>query len=123
VVCVQNRYGLGASPDEHAFVDACGQQGVAFVPFFAIAGSGRGGGVGEGSGAAGEPAEVLDVAAAHGAAPAQVRLAWTLHRGAHVLAIPGTGDPGHLAANVAAAALRLSPGELARLSSWPGRPG
>jgi pyridoxine 4-dehydrogenase len=123
VVCVQNRYGLGASPDEHAFVDACGQQGIAFVPFFAIAGSGRGGGAGAGTGAAGEPAEVLEIAAAHGAAPAQVRLAWTLHRGAHVLAIPGTGDPGHLDANVAAAAMALSPGELARLSSWPGRPG
>ena len=118
VVCVQNRYGLGASPDEHAFVDACGQQGVAFVPFFAIAGSGRGGGTGAGIGAAGEPAEVLEVAAAHGASPAQVRLAWTLHRGA--LAIPGTGDPGHLDANVAAAGLRLSPGELARLSSSGG---
>ena len=119
VVCVQNRYGLGASPDEHAFVDACGQQGIAFVPFFAIAGSGRGGGAG--TGAAGEPAEVLDIAAAHGATPAQVRLAWTLHRGPHVLAIPGTGDPGHLAANVAAAAMAFSPGELARLSPWPSR--
>jgi aryl-alcohol dehydrogenase-like predicted oxidoreductase len=118
VVCVQNRYALGASPDEHAFVDACGQQGVAFVPFFTIAGSG--GGSGTRSGAAGEPAEVLDIAAAHGATPAQVRLAWTLQRGRHVLVIPGTGDPGHLAANVAAAALRLSPGELARLSSLPG---
>ncbi len=123
VVCVQNRYGLGASPDEHAFVDACGQQGIAFVPYFAIAGSGRGGGAEARTGAAGEPAEVLDAAAAHGATAAQVRLAWTLHRGPHVLAIPGTGDPGHLAANVAAAALRLRPGELARLSAWPGHPG
>jgi pyridoxine 4-dehydrogenase len=34
-----------------------------------------------------------------------------------VLAIPGTGQPGHLAENVAAAALRLSPDELARLES------
>jgi pyridoxine 4-dehydrogenase len=126
VVCVQNRYGLGARPDEHAFVDSCGQQGVAFVPFFAIAGSGRGAGRGAGpgaEGAAGEPAEVLEIAAAHRVSPAQVRLAWTLHRGPHVLAIPGTGDPGHLADNVAAAGLRLSPGELARLSSLPGRPG
>ena len=123
VVCVQNRYGLGASPDEHAFVDACGQQGIAFVPYFAIAGAGRGGGAEARTGAAGEPAEVLDVAAAHGATAAQVRLAWTLHRGPHVLAIPGTGDPGHLAANVAAAALRFSPGELARLSAWPGHRG
>jgi aryl-alcohol dehydrogenase-like predicted oxidoreductase len=32
-----------------------------------------------------------------------------------VLAIPGTGDPAHLAANVAAGALRLSGEELALL--------
>jgi pyridoxine 4-dehydrogenase len=112
VVCVQNRYGIGASPEAHAFVDACGEQGVAFVPFFAIVG--RGGG----AGATGpEPGDVLAVARAHGATAAQVRLAWTLQRGPHVLAIPGTGQPGHLAENVAAAALRLSPDELALLES------
>jgi pyridoxine 4-dehydrogenase len=33
-----------------------------------------------------------------------------------VLVIPGTGDPGHLAANVAAAALRLTDDEMTRLS-------
>ncbi len=27
---------------------------------------------------------------------------WTLHRGEHVLAIPGTGDPDHPEENVAA---------------------
>jgi aryl-alcohol dehydrogenase-like predicted oxidoreductase len=48
---------------------------------------------------------------------AQVRLAWTLARGPHVLAIPGTGDPDHLTANVAAGALRLSDDELALLDS------
>ncbi len=57
------------------------------------------------------------VAAAHGVTPAQVRLAWTLQQGPHVLAIPGTGNPDHLDANVAAAALRLSPGEIARLEA------
>jgi len=110
VVCVQNRYGIGASPEAHAFVDACGDQGVAFVPFFTIAGQGGGAGA---TGA--EHPEVLTVARDHGATAAQVRLAWTLQRGPHVLAIPGTGDPGHLADNVAAGALRLSPDELARL--------
>jgi pyridoxine 4-dehydrogenase len=49
--------------------------------------------------------------------PAQVRLAWTLHLGPHVLAIPGTGDPAHLTENVAAAALRLTPADMARLST------
>ena len=115
VVCVQNRYGIGASPEAHAFVDACGDQGVAFVPFFTIAGQGGGAGA---TGA--EHPEVLAVARAHGATAAQVRLAWTLQRGPHVLAIPGTGDPGHLAENVAAGALRLSPDELARLESPAG---
>jgi aryl-alcohol dehydrogenase-like predicted oxidoreductase len=74
-----------------------------------------------------EPGEVLAVARARGVTAAQVRLAWTLQRGPHVLAIPGTADPGHLAENVAAGALRLSPDELARLGSpggitWPGTP-
>ena len=115
VVCVQNRYGVGASPEAHAFVDACGDQGVAFVPFFTIAGQGGGAGA---TGA--EHPEVLAVARAHGATAAQVRLAWTLQRGPHVLAIPGTGDPGHLAENMAAGALRLSPDELARLESPAG---
>jgi pyridoxine 4-dehydrogenase len=112
VVCVQNRYSIGASPAEHEFVDACGDLGVAFVPFFTIAGRGGGRGV---TGA--ESGEVLAIARAHGATAAQVRLAWTLQRGPHVLAIPGTSDPAHLEANVAAGALRLSGEELARLRS------
>ena len=66
-----------------------------------------------------ENPEVLAVARAHGATAAQVRLAWTLQRGPHVLAIPGTGDPDHLTANVAAAALRLSPDEMTGLESLP----
>jgi pyridoxine 4-dehydrogenase len=112
VVCVQNRYGIGASSTEHEFMDACGQLGVAFVPFFTIAGAGRG------AGATGtENADVLAVARAHGATAAQVRLAWALQRGPHVLVIPGTGDPGHLAANVAAAGLRLTGDEMTRLTS------
>jgi pyridoxine 4-dehydrogenase len=112
VICVQNRYGIGASSPEHEFVEACGRLGVAFVPFFTIAGEGRG------AGAIGtENADVLAVAQAHGATAAQVRLAWALQRGPHVLVIPGTGDPDHLAANVAAAALRLTDDEMTRLSS------
>ncbi|GAA3413449.1 aldo/keto reductase [Streptosporangium vulgare] len=110
VVCVQNRYGLGASPERHEFLRACGEQGIAFVPFFAIAGEGREAGAGDT-----ETDEVLAVARAHGATAAQVRLAWTLRRGPHVLAIPGTGNPDHLVANVAAGALRLSDDEVARL--------
>ncbi|MEV6110789.1 aldo/keto reductase, partial [Streptomyces sp. NPDC051940] len=54
---------------------------------------------------------------AHDASVAEVRLAWTLQQGPHVLAIPGTGDPDHLAQNMAAGALRLSEEETARLTA------
>ncbi|MHA5052370.1 oxidoreductase [Streptomyces sp. SD15] len=113
VVCVQNQYGLGApDPETDELLRMCGEQGVAFVPFFAIAGKG---------GARGprgtDDDEVLAVARAQGATPAQVRLAWTLGRGPHVLAIPGTGNPDHLAENVAAGALRLTDAEMARLDA------
>lgn len=110
VVCVQNQYGIGVRPEYDEFLRTCGEQGVAFVPFYAIAGARREAGA---SGADGD--EVLAVARAHGASAVQVRLAWTLHRGPHVLAIPGTGNPDHLVANVAAGALRLSEDELAVL--------
>ncbi|GII04479.1 aldo/keto reductase [Planobispora takensis] len=115
VVCVQNPYGIGLRSADHAFLRACGEQGVAFVPFFAIAGTGAEAGAGAADGD-----EVLAVARAHGATAAQVRLAWTLQQGPHVLAIPGTGNPDHLTDNVAAGALRLSPEELARLGAVPG---
>ncbi|MER0481406.1 oxidoreductase [Streptomyces sp. Edi2] len=118
VVCVQNMYGLGVRPDQDAFVGTCGEQGVAFVPFYAIAASGRQAGASDS-----DHPEILAVARAHGAEPAQVRIAWTLHRGPHVLAIPGTGDPDHLAANVAAGALRLTEDELAVLDSLHHRSG
>ncbi|MET7523709.1 aldo/keto reductase [Streptomyces sp900116325] len=112
VVCVQNRYGMDAhSADDDDLLRACGEMGVAFVPFFAIAGAGR-----EQGASPGGDDELLAVARAHGATVAQVRLAWTLHQGAHVLAIPGTGDPDHLTANVAAGALQLSRDELAGLT-------
>jgi pyridoxine 4-dehydrogenase len=103
VVCVQNAYGIGYRRRQDELLRTCGEQGVAFVPFFAIAAAGR-----EAGARAAEHDEVLTVARAHGATPAQVRLAWTLQRGPHVLAIPGTGNPEHLVANVAAGSLRLS---------------
>ncbi|MFF0770502.1 aldo/keto reductase [Nonomuraea wenchangensis] len=110
VACVQNAFGIGAPAAERELLRACGEQGIAYVPFFAIAGAGR-----EAGARAAEDERVLAVARARGATPAQVRLAWTLAQGPHVLAIPGTGDPVHLAENVAAGALRLSAEELALL--------
>jgi pyridoxine 4-dehydrogenase len=96
VVAVQNRYGVdfGRVNDE---------QGIAFVPFFTLTGTGR-----EIGGVAHNDA-VTAFARAHAVTPAQVRLAWTLSRGPHVLAIPGTSSLQHLAENLHAAALLQEP--------------
>lgn len=110
VVCVQNVFALDRR-DDAELLRACGERGIAFVPFFAIAGHRRE----EGAAVDHDPA-VTRVARAHGVSEQQVRLAWTLHQGAHVLAIPGTGDPGHVDENVAAGALRLSGAEVDLLS-------
>ena len=113
VVCVQNRYGLTDRADD-GLLARCGELGIAFVPFFSM-GAAVPGAVPGGTPHEAGRAEVESVAAAHGATPSQVRQAWTLHRGPHVLTIPGTGDLGHLEQNVAAGALRLSDDELALL--------
>ncbi|HWD01121.1 MAG TPA: aldo/keto reductase [Amycolatopsis sp.] len=107
VVCVQNQYGLSARREDDELLRLCGERGVAFVPFFAVA-SGQ-------DGRNGADAAVSRVADRHGVTTAQVRLAWTLAQGEHVLAIPGTSDPVHLEENLAAGALRLTESDLAEL--------
>jgi diketogulonate reductase-like aldo/keto reductase len=104
VVCVQNQYGLTTRREDDAIVALCAEHGVAFVPFFAIA-------------AGAEHPVLTEVADQHQVSAAQVRLAWTLHKGPHVLAIPGTGNPAHLVENIAAGALRLTDAELSRLDT------
>ncbi|MGW8398839.1 oxidoreductase [Streptomyces lydicus] len=111
VVCVQNRYGIDARAGDE-MLQACAAHGIAFVPFFSIAGEGR-----EAGAVRAEHEQILTVARAHGVSPSQVRLAWTLRQGRHVLAIPGTGNPDHLLDNLAAGALHLTEEELGLLDS------
>jgi len=121
VVCVQNAYSVtDRRPESGALLKACGEHGIAFVPFFAIAGT-RGrfvtGQAGDsGSADAADPGQLSDIARAHDATVPQIRLAWTLHQGPHVLAIPGTGNPDHLLENISAGAIELSDDELASLA-------
>jgi aryl-alcohol dehydrogenase-like predicted oxidoreductase len=61
-------------------------------------------------------ASVAEVAATHGATPAQVALAWLI-RHPNTIAIPGARTVGQLEENAAAADLELSDEEFARLSS------
>ncbi|MFJ3088035.1 aldo/keto reductase [Streptomyces sp. NPDC086838] len=107
VACVQNMYGIGATPEQKQLLDICGDQGIAFVPFYSIAGTGRTAGA-----TTGPSPEVSALARAHDVSPAQIRLAWTLHQGPHILTIPGTGDPDHLVQNIATGSLHLSDGDL-----------
>jgi pyridoxine 4-dehydrogenase len=109
VVAVQNRYGVDFGRVNDDLLTHCGEQGIAFVPFFSLAGEDR-----EAGGVA-APDPVRTIARGRGLTPAQVRIAWTLHRGPHVLAIPGTSNLDHLSENIEAAAVRLTPDELAEL--------
>ncbi|MFI0809128.1 aldo/keto reductase [Streptomyces echinatus] len=119
VVSVQNRYAVDRpDPEGDEVLRLCGEHGIAFVPFYAVAGE-----AGEAGSTTAHDEAVLSVARAHGVSPAQIRIAWTLHQGPHVLAIPGTGNPRHLAENVAAGALRLTDEERARLDEARARRG
>ena len=75
IVAVQNRYGVGFGRVNDDILRVCGEQGIAFVPFFALTAASR-----EVGGVASDDA-VQEVADQHNATPAQIRLAWTLGRG------------------------------------------
>jgi pyridoxine 4-dehydrogenase len=104
IASVQNRYNLADRHSEDV-LEACGEQGIAFFPWWPLA-------VGD----LAEPGGRLDaVARAHDAAPAQVALAWLLARSPVVCPIPGTASLEHLEENMGAADLELTPEELATL--------
>ncbi|WP_350276170.1 aldo/keto reductase [Kribbella sp. HUAS MG21] len=111
VAAVQNRYSVGFGRVNDDLLRLCGELGIAFIPFFALTAESRE------AGGVPESGPVQEIAKRHGATDAQVRLAWTLSRGAHVLAIPGTSSPHHLEQNLRAADLTLSPADLAVLDA------
>ena len=60
-------------------------------------------------------ATVQRLAARQGCTPAQLALAWLLHRGQDLVPIPGTKRRAYLRENSAAASMKLTPAELADL--------
>jgi aryl-alcohol dehydrogenase-like predicted oxidoreductase len=60
---------------------------------------------------------VHELAGQRGVTPAQIALAWILHRGDDVVPIPGTKRRAYLEENAAAVSVALSPPELARLDA------
>jgi aryl-alcohol dehydrogenase-like predicted oxidoreductase len=105
VACVQNLYNVTARQDD-AMVDACAEQGIAYVPFFPLGGF--------------QPiqAQVLEqVAGRHGVTSRQLALAWLLHRSPAILIIPGTSSVRHLEDNVAVGGIELTDADLAELDT------
>lgn len=106
IVTVQNRYNL-VDREWEDVLDVCTAEGIGFIPWFPLAM----GGLAEGHDA------LSDAAAAHGAAPSQIALAWLLARSPVVLPIPGTGSVAHLEENVAAAGIALTDDQRAALDA------
>lgn len=116
IACVQNAYSLVARDDED-MLKLCVAEDIAWVPYFPL-----------GSAFPGmpkvtdEPA-VVSAAESLGVTPAQAGLAWLLHHAPNVLLIPGTANPEHLAANVAAGSVAFDEATLAALDAVPTRSG
>jgi aryl-alcohol dehydrogenase-like predicted oxidoreductase len=60
---------------------------------------------------------VRELAARKGATPAQIALAWLLHKGPDIVPIPGTKRRKYLEENVGAVAVKLTPEEMAELDA------
>jgi len=110
IVSVQNRYSLADRRHDETLA-WCEQRHIAFLPWYPMAA-----GKMLKSDHPAAPA-LARIAAAHKATPAQLALAWLLHRSPVMLPIPGTSRVEHLEENIAAADLRLTVEELAQLEA------
>ncbi len=137
IAAVQTEYSLWTRNPEIAVLQACRELGAAFVAFSPVA---RGF-------LCGAPLDVANfdakdirrsmprftpehhaanlallpayhaLAREAGCSPAQLALAWLLHKAPHIIPIPGTTSVPHLLDDLAAADVQLEPGLLARLEA------
>jgi pyridoxine 4-dehydrogenase len=103
IVSIQNRYNVDDRSSE-PLVDLCEQEQMAFLPWAPIQDLDTN-------------QVVQEIARRHDATPRQIVLAWLLARSPAILPIPGTGSVAHLEDNAAAAAIRLSPAEVASVTN------
>jgi aryl-alcohol dehydrogenase-like predicted oxidoreductase len=101
VASVQNRLGPG-HPYGAAEIALCEQEGLAFLAYSPLKGLVTGD-------------RFAEVARRHGVSPQQVALAWELSLSPAVIPIPGATRPPTILDSVHAAALTLSPSDLATL--------
>lgn len=105
IASVQNLYNL-VKRDSEPVLDYAEANGIAFIPWFPLA-----------TGALAREGSPLDEMALQlNAKPAQLALAWLLHRSPVMLPIPGTATLSHLEENMAAAAITLSDEDFNTLS-------
>ncbi|HMG87915.1 MAG TPA: aldo/keto reductase [Terracidiphilus sp.] len=110
IVSVQNRYSLADCRHEQTLA-WCEQHGIAFLPWYPIA-----------AGKLLKPDHpfartLAELAARHNATPAQLSIAWLLHRSPVILPIPGTSQVKHLEENIAVASLQIVPDAWAQLEA------
>ncbi|PZH14272.1 oxidoreductase [Streptomyces sp. NTH33] len=108
IASVQNRYNL-LDRESEPLLELCEERGIAFLPWFPL-----------GNGELTTHPECARIAAAHGATPGQVALAWLLHRSPVLCPTPGTGTLVHLEENLDAAGVRLTGAELLSLPASRG---
>ena len=140
-VSMQNRYNLLYREDEREVIPQCVDQGVAIVPYSPLAqgylaGTRARDGRGQTRRSAKDPANpdlygrpvdfdiidrVMDVARARQVAPAQIALAWHLHKPAVTAPIIGATRVEHIDQALAATRLALSESEISALEE-PYRP-
>jgi aryl-alcohol dehydrogenase-like predicted oxidoreductase len=135
VSALQSEYSLWERNLERDVIPALRELGIGLVPFSPL---GRGFLTGEVKRAEDYPADdfrrndpryqgenfdanlraaqvVRDIAAAHGAKPGQIALAWILHKGEDFVPIPGTKRRRYLEENVAAGSIRLDAAQMTAL--------
>lgn len=114
IATVSNSYGM-LSRDDEPVLRRCSAEGIAYLPFFPLGSAGMPGM--PGAGGAGKNPAVAALATGLGISPVALQIAWLLAHSTSTVPIPGTRSVGHLEENVAAAAVRLSPDDLALLDS------
>jgi aryl-alcohol dehydrogenase-like predicted oxidoreductase len=115
LVSVQNRYSLADRRHEET-LNWCEQHNIAFLPWYPMA-------AGKLLKSDNSSSKTLaEIAARYGATPAQISLAWLLHRSPVMLPIPGTSQVKHLEENIAVADLNVSPDQWVQLEQTASAP-
>jgi len=110
LVSVQNQFSPSFRSSEPE-LELCDRLGIAFLPWSPLGGISRAAALGS------RFAPFAEVAAAHGASPQQVCLAWLLAKSPALIPIPGSSRPATARDSAAAVDLTLAPDEFARLDA------